>query len=780
MAEVALAMPLDTLFTNPNPAVPRSKSILSRFSNPLSKHARNMFELAIEPEDPFKIYNPGEIVKGHLVLTVTKGFDITHLVVALRGYAKVFKHQVTNGEGLSPSDCVLNGKGARDFEYYGNGLASLFQEEQVLCGSGFLKKQVYKFAFELQFPTKSMPSTIDFERGTVCYMISATLTRPVTMIPTHSVFKKLQFKDSLDIEPMNTPKSRVISLEPVTKRGKVKRVKPPASVGTGDTSSRGRLTRQDTQTSTATTTATTTPLANPPLSPAPSDDTVATTATTSSTSFRQVELDSHNRKRSDDTRSTGTSSSGSAVTAVAELQRHGALPGDSIPVRISVTHTKPYVKGIVIATLYRVGRIDMHPTIPLATSGKKGRSEFEDVYPKSRTGLGGLYFASSSPSSVFRKDLSQSSTMMVIDPNTLAADIRTTIKVPDTAFPTIANVPGGMIQFTYHVEVVVDLFGKLGETRFLPRLTSGEPTFTTALGNSNQLTHEWSNSILDTTSLRRHKSVVTFELSVTIGTKDSSRGKKAAVPLSETQWSNQQPNQQPLHEHQGDESWTGNEDDYWYYDENGQPQYYDASYYEGYDGDYGYWDGQQYPQQDGYQHEPPPAADIPPPPQDEAVDEKTRLRRQQELLMPTQPPQQGEASSSNAHLAPSAPVLDSSVQDAEQARSNITTPSTPGPPASVVSARSADTVRPYSNSPPPPPPAEPATAGVQPTEDKQELERRRIMAQASAPPPVENGEGSSTQSGGPAMEPSAPTLPDDGYIHVDGHDADHELPQYRR
>ena len=68
MADVALAMPLDSLFTNPNPDVPRSKSILSRFAIPLSKHARNMFEVAIEPEDPFRVYGPGDTVKGHVLV----------------------------------------------------------------------------------------------------------------------------------------------------------------------------------------------------------------------------------------------------------------------------------------------------------------------------------------------------------------------------------------------------------------------------------------------------------------------------------------------------------------------------------------------------------------------------------------------------------------------------------------------------------------------------------------------------------------------------------------
>lgn len=727
-----------------------------------------MFELAVEPEDPFRVYSAGETVKGHIVLTVTKGFDITHLVVTLHGYAKVFKHQVTNGEGFSNNDFVVNGKGSRGFEYYGSGLASLFQEEQILCGSGFLKKQVYKFAFELPFPAKSMPSTLSFERGAVSYMLSATLTRPVTMLPTHTVMKGIKFKDSLDVEAMNTPKSRIVSMEPV-KRGRVKKVKTTTSVGTGDTSSRGQLTRQDTQTSTTSYRAAASATINPPLSPAPSEDTIATTTTTSSTSFRQVELDSQNRKRSDDTKSTNTSHSGTAVTAVAELQKSGALPGDSIPVRVFITHTKAYVKGLVIATLYRIGRVDMHPAIPLANSSKH-KAEYEDVYPKSKTGLGGLYFASSSPSSVFRKDLSQSSTIMVIDPSTLTSDIKTSIRVPEAAFPTINNVPGGMISFTYHIEVVVDLFGKLGETRLLPRLTSGEPTFTTAVGNSNQLTHEWSNSILDTTSLRRNKSIATFEFNLIVGTKDSSRNKKFQ-PIVETPT----PNEQQTEEQYNDEYYEGN--DYWYYDENGEVQYYDPYYYDNYEGSNGYhYDNQHYPQP-SHEHQPPPAVEIPPPRPEEAVDEKTRLRRQEELLMPTQPPQEGEASSSVAHLAPSAPTLDGHGVEAPEGLIN---PPTPGPPASVTSARSVDTVRPYSTSPPPPPPPPQASGSASdaPTEDKQELERRRIMAQASVPPADESaGEGPSRSA---QMAPSAPVLSEDEYIHVDGHEEEHELPEYRR
>ena len=161
MAQVVTAMPLESLLTNPNQAVPRSRSILSYFSSSLGKHARNMFDVAIEPEDPFRVYSPGQSVKGHVLLTVSKGFDITHLVIALHGYAKVYKHQIPPGERLPAPEGLATGKGTRGFQYHGNGLATLFQNEQVLCGSGFLKKHVYKFAFEVPFPAKSLPSTID-------------------------------------------------------------------------------------------------------------------------------------------------------------------------------------------------------------------------------------------------------------------------------------------------------------------------------------------------------------------------------------------------------------------------------------------------------------------------------------------------------------------------------------------------------------------------------------------------------------------------------------------
>ena len=154
-------MPLETLFSNPLPAISPSRSIISRITSPLAKRNRNISEFIVEPDHPYKVYSPGELVKGHVLLNVAKGFDVTHLVTCLHGYAKVYKNQVVPGEGNLANGIPDIRGGNQEVEYRGNGLVSLFQDEVALCGDGFLKKGKYKFGFELEFPAKSLPSSID-------------------------------------------------------------------------------------------------------------------------------------------------------------------------------------------------------------------------------------------------------------------------------------------------------------------------------------------------------------------------------------------------------------------------------------------------------------------------------------------------------------------------------------------------------------------------------------------------------------------------------------------
>jgi hypothetical protein len=620
--------------------------------------------------------------------------------------------------------------------------------------------------------------SVQFERGTVSYFITATLTRPNSIAPTTSCYWPIKFQDSIDIGHISTPRPRVISLEPILKRGRVRvKVRHASLEKTGDHTSRRRISRTNTESSTHS--------ARPasdmqaPQSPVPSEDTAISRNSTSTNSFQVVNhTDSaYSPSRKDgEARSSTTSASSQTITATTELERQGALPGDTIPIRVTVMHNKPNVRGLVIATLYRQGRIDLRPAISLASKGKCKKAEYEDIFPRSKSGLGGLHFSNGSPSSVFRKDLAQSTATMIVNPKTLTADVKTSIKLPDNAFPTMGNVPGGMISFHYYVEVVVDLCGKLGEPRFLPRLTSMEPSFTNGADNISQSNSDWANNILDTLQLRLTKSVVDFTFPVIVGTKDSCRNQSG--------WARDEDNVE--------ENATG-----FYSVGGGHPR--DEEYYAVSDYYYGEWDGSH--ECDGIEgahtwepthsissmHPIPPPPPSPPP--EQRVDEKGWLRRQEALLLPSQPPDEGGLSRAAEAAAPSAPFISEDTGpyeyhldfDAEAG------PSTSHVANSVVSTRSGDTIvngagAESSRNHDPPTFDGDTSHGLQ--DDKQDLERQRLMAQASAPPEEADDTGAGLQPPANAHVPTAPIL--DEADEYNAHTLNHEhtlgehLPEYQR
>lgn len=565
----------------------------------------------------------------------------------------------------------------------------------------------------------------------------------------------------------------MISLEPILKRGRVKvKVRPASLEKTGDPTSRRQISRTNTESSTHSTR----PVSDmqAPQSPVPSEDTAVSRNSTSTNSFHVVnhpDSASFPSRKDSEGRSSTTSVSSQTITATAELECQGALPGDTVPIKVTVTHNKPNVRGLVIATLYRQARIDLHPAIPLASKGKTKKAEYEDIFPRSRSGLGGLHFSNGSPSSVFRKDLSQSTATMIVNPKTLTADVKTSIKLPDNAFPTMSNVPGGMISFKYYVEVVADLCGKLDEPRFLPRLTSMEPSFTAGADNISQSNSDWANNILDTLQLRRTTSVVDFTFPLIVGTKDSGRKKRKEEDILEEE------NATAFHSVQG-----------------GNPG--DEEYYAVNDDYYGEWDGRdEYDEFEGAHPCEPPhnissMPPIPPPLPEEHVDEKEWLRRQEALLLPSQPPDEGGPSRAAEAVAPSAPFIS---EDAVPYNYRLQFDPEAGPSTShvanyAVSTRSGDTIvngagtqssRPYD------PPTFDGETGHGLQDDKQDLERQRLMAQASVPPGEGDDTGAGVQPPANVHVPTAPVL-DDEADEYNAHTFNHEhilgehLPQYWR
>lgn len=139
---------------------PSSRSFFSRFALPIrSRSTRNVVDFHIRPAEPHRKYGAGDNVRGAVVLALVKPIRVTHLTVALRGYVRVYKSPNAANEPANPSE--FDSDGISQFRFLGNGYASLFQDEQVLCADGRLESGRYEFNFDLLFPEKDLPSSID-------------------------------------------------------------------------------------------------------------------------------------------------------------------------------------------------------------------------------------------------------------------------------------------------------------------------------------------------------------------------------------------------------------------------------------------------------------------------------------------------------------------------------------------------------------------------------------------------------------------------------------------
>jgi len=646
-------------------------------------------------------------------------------------------------------------------------------------------------------------------------MITSTITRPTSIAATSSCDQKVSLVETVDIGPLTPPKPRTISLEPISRRSRRKKTDKGKQVATLEN------TQQASKVSLGSEAPQTTGSPQPdesvsqngdaessnnPRSPVESEvlstasaatGTESTTSSSTGLSFRIGPVPSSAKSTN---RNSSASTSDKTITATIELLKSGCLPGESLPLKISIKHTKAIksMHGIII-TLYRQGRIDSAPPLSLFANikGKEAeRLKHEEYYPKSKTGLGGLSLTSAGSSSVFRKDLAQTFAPILVDPTSLRSVVNASVRVPEDSFPTISGVPGEMISFKYHVEVVVDLGGKLaGQQRHVPLVgTIAQPSSMGASGggradgNLNILT-AMGGSIVDTDHIRREKSVVGCLFEVVVGSIDSARkrGRGNSFRTQASDWQEDTPSSpgntyDPIYEEYSSEQ----PHPYRYQEETYAGQYAEHPERSDYDAE---------PRYQEYSEETPPAhagIHIPPPElqQEEGLSDKQRARLAEERLLPSQPPlEEGQSSPRTVvpSIAPSAPPddLNSDLYDAEDSRTPVAAapsmaPTSPGANLTAPAAPSAPTL---DDLPP---------SGADPTEDKQELERRRMLAEASEPsnfPAGEVDDNGGESSSGIQHEASAPVLDElDEYGGQYSHHAlparhvphNEELPKYER
>lgn len=626
-------------------------------------------------------------------------------------------------------------------------------------------------------------------------MITATLTRPATIAPTSSCERRVLLAERIDVGQLRAPRPRTIFLEPMAKKSKKKRTQPSLE---------------------RTTTATQENAGTEAGSEA--DSTEQSQATDESIrDYRQVEnrngADGRSEISAGSSRSVSTGLSrydgiaasvntgitspakqqvvdNKTITASIEILKSGYLAGDTVTVKISIQHIKQ-VKSMsgIIVTLYRQCRIDSSP--PAAAFTGRGKRDIDEAYPRSRTSMAGMNLSSTSSRSVFRKDLDQNTAPLIIDPNTLQTTMKLSLKIPDDCFPTMKSVPGGMITFKYMVEVLLDLGGRLSSQVMQVAQPAGR------LGQQNGALDPSINAygarlpsaILDTSAVRPQKGVISVSMETIVGTVDMSRARKPPTD----------PNRRIIKLADGEEVEVispdaNNRVPAGSYATSSSPAAHNNQRHSSPPPPLRVLEEAPapgpsrpgYSQINGYRHmhEAAPAYIPPPQVQDQqSMTEKERVRQAETRLLPSQPPG-ASASGSGSGSAPD----EDDVYDSQD---------TPRPPysAPTLSPIGEDNVGPSA------PTEEDVTSTTYPTEDKQELERRRLIGEASAPPEVpddiepSSGADSSTNMTSDA-EPSAPTLEDeDGYGHDDiaagpsghsgygngsGSSAQEQLPAYQR
>lgn len=592
-------------------------------------------------------------------------------------------------------------------------------------------------------------------------MITATVTRPTTISPTLSCDRKIYFVERIDISPLYPPKSRTITLEAVSRR-KVARDQARKLVDPADRKSRktDSASRSDPPRKSNSTAPSTHQESEQQTSPSPSQMSFES-ARSSSNRNSQLDSSSQSQGTSTNTRPNDSKSSVAvkSITTQVESCVGGCLRGDSIPIKVSVNHVK-HIKSMngVIVTLFRQARVDMHPAIPLGPTEKSKNPKYEDYYPKSKTGLGGLSLSGAGSSHMFRKDLSQTVQPLIVDPGSLVSEVMVKVRVPDDAFPTISTVPGAMISFRYYVEVVVDIQGKLGAQERATQGLTGVTATTASGGDELENVNTSGPHMVDTAPARRDKGVVSATFEVVIGTRDSERRKGKRKEEEKATSSPEQPRMGTEHSNGAppvsasvntpnypseEEYWNHSHHDWGY----GNPNGHDDWYYH----EYG-WDQQ-------------PEVPMPYLPDDSQLSEKELARRGEERLLPSQPPGMEQQAAEGAH-APSAPYIpDESVPNgyimptpAYESR----VPSVSGPSHVTWENDHHDTSAPAPEYFPSAGPSNHVPVSM-PTDDKQELQRRRLEAETSAPPLDESTP--DTEAGAPTglstvaqqdLQPSAP------------------------
>jgi hypothetical protein len=234
--------------------------------------------------------------------------------------------------------------------------------------------------------------------------------------------------------------------------------------------------------------------------------TLSSTSTVNSNYTQSTNNSDHSTSSNENTiQSIAQAANSSPIKLAVDIPQSGFLRGELIPIKIKVAHYKPIqTSNGIIVTLIRVCRVDSGSETPIQS---------------------------------FRKDLCQTITPLYIDPESLTSEVSTSLKVPVDAFPTI--IGSNLVSFQYYIEVLANVSSKNvissntsnsnngGNTKF-----SHSVMFDLDSTRERDLNkHAENGGFINVDKLKRAKKLLGLNTEIIVGTERVVKTKHSKVPV---------------------------------------------------------------------------------------------------------------------------------------------------------------------------------------------------------------------------------------------------------
>lgn len=443
------------------------------FSNPFKLEGINLInDFYIELDEPHRVWSPGEIVTGVAVLDLKKNITDINIMLTLMGLIKIKSGQPTGSVRRKPH--ILFRHTSVIYGYDHNEVSQREHCDEATIG---LSKGEHRFPFSVKLPKKNIFTSISFEKGSISYSLRASINHNQSGSPSTSKNSSpaSQISSSGESILMPSPKNSIHycekNLNIIVPINVAKIPKPQTKHAYLKVSDKKLL------------------------------KTISSTSTINSNTTQSTN-NSDNSTESGSNFHLQLNKDQALVKLSVDMEQSGYLRGETIPIKIRVSHYKPIQSSCgLIVTLIRLCRVDNGPETPLHS---------------------------------FRKDLCQVITPLYIDPQTLTAEVSTTLKVPVDSFPTIVGT--GLVTFQYYIEVLANVTNKNFMKNNASQKQNASQKFSHSimfdLGQQHDHLIMSENGMVNVDNIKRGKNMLGLNTEVIVGTERVKRNRKKS-PVSQ-------------------------------------------------------------------------------------------------------------------------------------------------------------------------------------------------------------------------------------------------------